>query len=315
MDAIYEFFAARPMTFTLAIEGLSLLVIAPLTARLVAWQNDRKWRPARRALVADVISDAFTLVRGLEIFLQMVPKRDTYVQESKDAFARVMTLESATGFEFEADDDAFEIRHPATYETILIESPKRLLARSITATNVLATFETTASRLEDRLSRYGFCFSPEMVLTIAQMFSLRQAAKKQRIRINAHDTGGSDTVFLRDVSASAKSLRTFVDYWRSHCDNLDVAIVRETLIRHLRAATDFDLPVLAAQIETLMKHVQLSIKDDLSTKKAIETLADPGANDAFRASVEGFTSLLATFEPLQAEFADMRASVIARFRS
>lgn len=321
MGVLQEFFVARPMAFALTLEALSLLVIAPLTARIVAWQENRKWRPARQALAADLISDAFTLVHGIHLFLDMVPQRDGYVRQNRTAFHRMMSIAPGAGVHFAAADDAVELMPDAgappaglePHEVLRIESPASVLAGSRRATASLAGVEAAATRLEERIRRYGFCFSPEMVLIITGMFSRRVGETERRVQINPYGAGGSDAVFLREVSASARSLRNFVDYWSSAAERLRDPGVRETLVRLLHQATHFDLSVLAAQMETLMRHVRLPTGRHPQVEEKLAALKDPQANDSFRAAIEGFAGLLADFDRLHAEFAEMREAAVERF--
>jgi hypothetical protein len=325
MNALQQFFEARPMAFALTLEGLSLLVIAPLTARFVNWQEARKWRPARQAIVADVVSDAFTLVGGTNLFFELVPKRNNYEEQTRQIFDRLMSIEPHAWYQFDADEQAFELKRLGTtpeagdpaglqpYEILRVESPSALLQRPRAATTSLTAIETAAARLEERIRHYGFCFSPEMVLIIAEMFSRRSGERAPRVRINPYGAGGAQTVFLREVSASARSLRRFVDNWVASVERLSDKRVRDALIRDLREATHFDLSVVAQQMAALLKHVRLEPQKHTGLLKKLNELQRPEADQGFRTAVDEFEALLVNFDQLQTNFDQMREQTRVRF--
>ena len=126
-------------------------------------KTERRWRPIRQALAADLVNDTLALVSTFRRCISMMPTRDEHIFGREMRFKRIMSA-AIDSCKFLHEDDVVEIYFPDTYESVPLESPKKLLyAYQQVVAQILIDVKNYERRVEYRITRYGFCLSPEII--------------------------------------------------------------------------------------------------------------------------------------------------------
>jgi len=314
---LYDYFQSHQIEFSLVLEATSLLLIAPLTARVVAFQEKLKWKNIRKFLAADIISDVFKITRELELFYRNIATAIEYRELLQERFERILNTRPSDQIEYSYDDESFSIKFLNTYELIPLESPLKNMEQFGYGIQALIRCNDAINDLEHRITKYSFCLSPDMLVSINRFFSLKKpsANKKliERPTINTYGVGGSSTLFLRFASITISSLHTAVNFFNSNKHYAETSEGRNILLNFLNFVYEIDFQELAENIEDLISVSGLKKSLDENSISSIKQLKDKSKNLMFRQSINGFRDYLTNFEALTKEFNEMKEIAIKKY--
>jgi hypothetical protein len=184
--SLWQYISHEDRLFSIGLELLSLIVLAPLTARYVAWQNDSKWKQLRSELVHRVLDEIVVVRASIEYLADNLPGKTKFADALQKSLTRIEREMATEGWSHGIEPGVvFEARNEASYEVILLESPATVSKSCLVACgSVPASIGDAARRLEAFVTNYSFCLSPDMIQAISAALSIPVAAPRYKREVS-----------------------------------------------------------------------------------------------------------------------------------